>query len=114
MEPATTGRFSARYIDAALSQQQCAEGTLARTGTALELGVDFVPPAQDDTTLSIPFIELDDACGGEIAMDKSNTLPDFCWGIRFMPPAQAGDDWTMDCYEGYGDDCLETCPIIDL
>ena len=31
-----------------------------------------------------------------------------------MPPAQAGDDWTIDCYEGYGDDCLETCPIIDL
>lgn len=114
MEPATTGRFSARYYVDSVMYQQCAEGTLANTGTALELGVDFAPPAEDGTDIYIPFIALDDACGGELTMDNPSTLPDWCWGIRFTPPAQAGDEWSIDCYEGGGDACLETCPSIDL
>jgi hypothetical protein len=115
MEPTTTGRFSARYsYFEDPNSSACAEGSLTNTGTALELDFDFTPPVYEAADFHIPFVALGDECGGEVAMDHSIAAQGSCRSIHFVPPEQAGGEWSIDCYEGFGADCQETCPIIDL
>jgi hypothetical protein len=115
LEPATTGHFSTRYyyFEDPSFIEACAEGTVVNTGTTLELDVDFPQPIDPSNWIRIPFVAAEDACGGTVAMDNSSEVEGFCHGIRFAPPDVAGDDWTIGCYEGYGSECAETCPIAE-
>lgn len=112
MEPTVSGAFVTTYqypVSGGEAQESaCAEGTISNTGDALQLNVTFVAPP---SSFTIPALSLQDACGKEVALDASSQAEGFCHNITFYS-VQDQETWTVDCYEGFGADCLTTpvCP----
>lgn len=103
--PAVSGDISYHYYYTVDDVQQtfCAEHTPVQTSQ----GVLAFPADDTIDELYIRALKVTDECSNEIALDTSLD-PGYCWVAHVQP---ANQSWFIDCYEGYGDDCLETCPI---